>query len=161
MGGRQDLWAPLLPFGPCAEDILPHELRCAAVVSAGLDRLLGEDSPYRACAGTVAAVILEQGRAHPSLPHLGRPPGPLPCTESRLPPPCTEILGTKGHTKEIYELVALGTGSGTCASWLEFSGRQLHDCHGLVIARRALLRWGGAGWGQKALSQPWQDGGPS
>lgn len=110
------------------------------MVSAGFDRLVDETSPYQACRGTVAAVILERGGGCPAPPVSTGPCGLLALGRAvsvSFPP---EVPGTRAHAHEIYELVALGTGGGSYTGRLEFSGRQLHDCHGLAVARRALVR---------------------
>ncbi|KAG8008077.1 Adenosine deaminase domain-containing protein 2 [Nibea albiflora] len=52
-----------------------------------------------------------------------------------------EVLDTRGHPCEQYKVVALGTGHSSCKQWLCYNGTMVHDCHAIVIARRALLRF--------------------
>ncbi|XP_066494253.1 adenosine deaminase domain-containing protein 2-like [Tiliqua scincoides] len=94
------------------ESGIPHDRRCAAITSDMCELLLGEELPYRGCVSSVAAFILEK-----------------------------EVADCQSPCKETYELVALGTGDVSYKGWLEFSGRRMHDMHGLVVARRALLRY--------------------
>ncbi|XP_058052475.1 adenosine deaminase domain-containing protein 2 [Ahaetulla prasina] len=89
-----------------------HEERCAAVTKIMCEILLKEQPAYQDCLGSVAAFILER-----------------------------EVSGSQGPCKETYELVALGTGDGCSNGWMEFDGRKVHDLHGLVVARRALMRY--------------------
>nr|XP_046267550.1 adenosine deaminase domain-containing protein 2 isoform X2 [Scatophagus argus] len=52
-----------------------------------------------------------------------------------------EVLNTGGLPSEHYKVVALGTGCSCCRKWLCYNGTMVHDCHAIVIARRALLRF--------------------
>ncbi|XP_044124393.1 adenosine deaminase domain-containing protein 2-like isoform X2 [Bufo gargarizans] len=42
---------------------------------------------------------------------------------------------------DVYEVVALGTGATWYQGWQDYHGLLVHDCHAVVIARRALLRY--------------------
>lgn len=52
-----------------------------------------------------------------------------------------EELDTGGRPCEHYRVVALGAGRSSCGKWLCYNGTMVHDCHAIVIARRALLRY--------------------
>ncbi|XP_055082759.1 adenosine deaminase domain-containing protein 2 [Periophthalmus magnuspinnatus] len=52
-----------------------------------------------------------------------------------------EVLDTDGKPCDLYKVVALGAGSSSCQKWLCYNGTMVHDCHAIVIARRALLRF--------------------
>ncbi|XP_045897030.1 adenosine deaminase domain-containing protein 2 [Micropterus dolomieu] len=52
-----------------------------------------------------------------------------------------EVLDTGGRPCESYKVVALGAGSSSCKKWLCYNGTMVHDCHAIIIARRALLRF--------------------
>ncbi|XP_049597975.1 adenosine deaminase domain-containing protein 2 [Syngnathus scovelli] len=53
----------------------------------------------------------------------------------------TEVTDTSGRACDSYQVVALGTGCFSCTSWLVFNGTMVHDCHAIIIARRALQRF--------------------
>ncbi|XP_041808717.1 adenosine deaminase domain-containing protein 2 [Chelmon rostratus] len=52
-----------------------------------------------------------------------------------------EVLDTCGRPCEHYKVVAVGAGCSSCKKWLCFNGTMVHDCHAVIIARRALLRF--------------------
>uniref|UniRef100_A0A8D2IMD0 Adenosine deaminase domain containing 2 n=1 Tax=Varanus komodoensis TaxID=61221 RepID=A0A8D2IMD0_VARKO len=107
-------WAALagaLPLFSAGHE-LTHQQRCAAIISGMCDVLFAEELGCRGCLGSVAAFILER-----------------------------ELAAGPSTGQETYELVALGTGEACYEGWAEFRGRRVHDMHGLVVARRALLRY--------------------
>ncbi|KAM4726282.1 adenosine deaminase domain-containing protein 2 [Anableps anableps] len=52
-----------------------------------------------------------------------------------------EVLDTAGRPCKQYKVVAMGAGRSCCSGWLCYSGMMVHDCHAIIIARRALLRF--------------------
>ncbi|KAG9338945.1 hypothetical protein JZ751_024335 [Albula glossodonta] len=86
-----------------------HKHRTAVVCSERFDSLLQECPEFQSCKSGLAAFVLER-----------------------------ECTDTGGQACEQYEVVALGTGKSSCSGWLCFSGHVVHDCHAIVIARRAL-----------------------
>ncbi|XP_056144337.1 adenosine deaminase domain-containing protein 2 [Lampris incognitus] len=52
-----------------------------------------------------------------------------------------ELLDTAGKPYKDFTVVALGTGQLSCSNWLRYHGNMVHDCHSIVIARRALKRY--------------------
>ncbi|KAA0723174.1 Adenosine deaminase domain-containing protein 2 [Triplophysa tibetana] len=76
------------------------------------------------------------------------------CTEQfdRLLRECPEYHSTKscfaafvlergGQRCDEYEVIALGSGLSCCSGWLSYTGSVVHDCHAIVLARRALKRY--------------------
>ncbi|KAA8586746.1 hypothetical protein FQN60_000582 [Etheostoma spectabile] len=51
------------------------------------------------------------------------------------------LLDTANRPCENYKVVALGAGRSSCSKWLCYDGTMVHDCHAIVIARRAFLRF--------------------
>ncbi|XP_066536404.1 adenosine deaminase domain-containing protein 2 isoform X2 [Hoplias malabaricus] len=89
-----------------------HKNRVAALCSERFDKLLRECPEYHSTKSCLTAFILER-----------------------------EVIDTGGQCCEHYEVVALGTGQNCCSGWLCFTGSVVHDCHCIVIARRALKRY--------------------
>ncbi|XP_061659986.1 adenosine deaminase domain-containing protein 2 isoform X2 [Syngnathoides biaculeatus] len=53
----------------------------------------------------------------------------------------TEVTDTSGRACDFYQVVALGSGRSSCTSWLCFNGTMMHDCHAMIVAKRALQRF--------------------
>ncbi|XP_076025221.1 adenosine deaminase domain-containing protein 1 [Genypterus blacodes] len=52
-----------------------------------------------------------------------------------------ELSDTESRPFNSYKVVALGAGHSSCRKWLCYNGTMVNDCHAIIIARRALLRF--------------------
>ncbi|XP_042202429.1 LOW QUALITY PROTEIN: adenosine deaminase domain-containing protein 2 [Callorhinchus milii] len=104
--------APVRKLQKPNENPVIHPIRCAAVSSCVFNILLNSVPKHKSHGGSLAAFIVER------------------VTED-----------SKGETSECYEVVALGTGDTCYSGWMHFDGRLLHDCHAVVVARRAFQRY--------------------
>ncbi|XP_068572660.1 adenosine deaminase domain-containing protein 2 isoform X2 [Cebidichthys violaceus] len=89
-----------------------HKSHMAAISSEKFDSLLKMCPDFYGCKSHVAAFVLIR-----------------------------EVLDTAGGPCEHYMVVALGAGRSCCSKWLCYNGTMVHDCHAIIIARRALKRF--------------------
>ncbi|KAG1955445.1 adenosine deaminase domain-containing protein 2 [Pimephales promelas] len=89
-----------------------HKNRVTAVCTERFGKLLRECPEYPRTKSCFAAFVLER-----------------------------EVRDTDAQLCEQYEVVALGSGQNCCSGWLSYTGSVVHDCHAIVIARRALKRY--------------------
>ncbi|KAK7170709.1 hypothetical protein R3I94_000798 [Phoxinus phoxinus] len=89
-----------------------HKRRVTAVCTEHFGKLLRECPEYNRTKSCFAAFVLER-----------------------------EVRDTDAQHCEQYEVVALGSGQNCCSGWLSYTGSVVHDCHAIVIARRALKRY--------------------
>ncbi|KAG7516979.1 adenosine deaminase domain-containing protein 2-like [Solea senegalensis] len=89
-----------------------HKKHMAAISSEKFDSLLKMFPEFQGCKSHMAAFVL-----------------------------VTEVLDTASRACNHYKVVALGAGRSSCSRWLCFNGTMVHDCHAIIIARRALLRF--------------------
>ncbi|XP_028277920.1 adenosine deaminase domain-containing protein 2 [Parambassis ranga] len=89
-----------------------HKNHMAALSRDKFDRLMKMCPDFHACKSHMAAFVLIR-----------------------------EVLDTAGLPHQDYKVVAVGAGCSSCSSWLAYNGMMVHDCHAIIIARRALLRF--------------------
>ncbi|KAM3869145.1 adenosine deaminase domain-containing protein 2-like [Diretmus argenteus] len=89
-----------------------HKHHMAVVSNVKFDTLLKMHPRFRDCKSTMAAFVLER-----------------------------EELDSAGQPSKTFTVVALGAGASSCTKRLCYNGTMVHDCHDIVIAKRALQRY--------------------